>query len=714
MNEDLKKAIALHKNGQLIEAEKIYKNLLRKNNNNVAILQLLGTIYLQTKNYELSEKYLYLSLKKDSNNPSTLNNLGILNKNLNNIEKSIEYFDLNIKKNNYLNSWINKSNILLENKKYNDGLKFSKNALENYPNDKKLKNNYGIFLFECGYVEESLDIYEAFAHEGNHFLDSYINYSNILIKMNDYSKALEILNKLLSIHVNNSYALRQRALIYRQFLEFKKAEEDLKLAISYEESNFLNYQSLVDFYIDTKSFQKAKEYSNKMISKNIEKNLFFQKKIHSNIYLGDFKSLKEDLKIFNDDLNENNIELNPLVIKYLNDDPKLQLKFTENYWKKKIKNKFLSKIANKNKNKDNSKIRIGYFSGDFCNHAVFQLIQDLFVNHDKSKFEIYAYSTFKKHSVQREKVIKNVNKFIDLDQMSDQEIIKLIKLDNLDLAIDLSGYTVHNKCHLFAYDIAKIKINYLGFPGTMGTKNYDYIIADKNIIPNNHLDFYSEEAIFMPEIYQPFSPISFKFDKNKSDFNLPENSILLGCFSRIEKISPNVFDIWMKILNKYKNSYLALCLKNKEVIFNIKNYCEANNFDFKKIIFLDPIEHLENLKRISTFDIYLDTFPYNGHTGFSDSLFQSCVPSISLTGNSFASRVSYSLLKSLNLEKLVTFNEKDYSKKIEYYCENQEELLKIKKYLIEYKKNNINRMKKFTKIFEDLILNIFLKQKPEK
>ena len=169
----------------------------------------------------------------------------------------------------------------------------------------------------------------------------------------------------------------------------------------------------------------------------------------------------------------------------------------------------------------------------------------------------------------------------------------------------------------------------------------------------------------------------------------------------------------MKILNKYKNSYLALCIKNKEVIFNIKKYCEANNFDFKKIIFLDPIEHLENLKRISTFDIYLDTFPYNGHTGFSDSLFQSCVPSISLTGNSFASRVSYSLLKSLNLERLVTFNEKDYFKKIEYYCENQEELLKIKKYLLEYKKNNIHRMKKFTKNFENLILNIFLKQKQE-
>jgi predicted O-linked N-acetylglucosamine transferase (SPINDLY family) len=714
MKEDLSVAIALHRNGQLSKAEKIYLNLLKENKNNVPILQLLGTIYLQIKNYELSEKYFLKCLEKEPKNPSALNNLGILKKNTNNIEKSIEYFEINIKKNNFLNSWINKSNILLENKKYTEGLEFSKEGLLKYPNNMKLRNNFGIFLFECGYQNEALNVYQQFDDEGIHFIDSYFNYSNILIKINNYSKSLSILNKLLLLDQKNLNALRQRAFIYKQFSDFKKAEEDLNLSIKIEDSNFLNNKSIVDLYIDTKEYLKAIPYCEKMIKKNVEKQFFLHKKILSKLHLGDWLSLKEDLEIFNNNLDFKNISLDPYALKYLNDDPDLQKKFSENYWQQKPKNYFLSKILLENSNeKKTSKIRIGYFSGDFTDHAVFQLIQDLFVNHNKSMFEIHAYSTFKKECIQRDKIIKYADKFVDLDQLSDEEIVKIVKSDNLDFAIDLSGYTAHNKCHLFEYDIAKIKINYLGFPGSMGTEKYNYIIADKNIIPEKHFNFYSEEVIYMPDIYQPFTPNIFSINAKKSDFDLPENSLILGCFSRIEKILPNIFDIWMNILKKYKDVYLALCIKKIEVIDNIKKYCDDNKFDFNRIIFLDPIEHKKNLERISTFDLYLDTFPYNGHTGISDSLYQSCVPTISLTGNSFASRVSLSLLNSLNLEELVTFDEKDYSKKIEYYCENRKELLKIKNYLIKYKKNNIDRMVKFTKDFENLILTIFSKNKKD-
>ena len=165
----------------------------------------------------------------------------------------------------------------------------------------------------------------------------------------------------------------------------------------------------------------------------------------------------------------------------------------------------------------------------------------------------------------------------------------------------------------------------------------------------------------------------------------------------------------MNILNKYEDVYLALCIKNEDVKKNIISYCKENDFNSKKILFLKTIEHKDNLRRMSTFNLYLDTFPYNGHTGISDSLFQSCVPTISLTGNSFASRVSYSLLKSLKLDQFITYNENEYLKKIQYYCENREELVKIRKFLINHKKDNIIRMKKFTKDFEKLILSIIQK-----
>ena len=244
----------------------------------------------------------------------------------------------------------------------------------------------------------------------------------------------------------------------------------------------------------------------------------------------------------------------------------------------------------------------------------------------------------------------------------------------------------------------------------MGTNNYNYIIADKVIIPEEDKQFYSETVLYLKENYQPFTPIIFEQNIDRSNFNLPKEGFVMGCLSRIEKILPNIFDIWMEVLNKYNDTYLALYISESKVINNLKSYCNEKNYDFRRIIFLNHLSHLDNLKRISTFDLYLDTFPYNGHTGISDSLFQSCVPTISFNGKSFASRVSKSLLLTLDLQNLIAHNEAEYKEKIEFFYSNKTELKKIRNYLLNYKSKNINRMKTFTKDFENLMLKLVKKQ----
>ena len=240
----------------------------------------------------------------------------------------------------------------------------------------------------------------------------------------------------------------------------------------------------------------------------------------------------------------------------------------------------------------------------------------------------------------------------------------------------------------------------------MGTDKYDYIIADKIIIPEDQKKFYSEKVLYLSENYQPFTPIPFETNIDRSDYDLPKDAFILGCLSRVEKILPSIFSIWMNILKKYKDTYLALYISNEEIKQNIKNFCKENKFDFERILFLSHISHNENLKRISTFNLYLDTFPYNGHTAISDALFQSCVPTISLNGKSFASRVSMSLLSSLNLQELITTNENEYFDKIDYFCSNRAALIDIKKKLLNYKKKNLDRMRTFTKDFENLMLRL--------
>jgi len=706
MNPELEKALAFHKSGQLNKAEKIYLNILSNNQRDSGLLQLLGTLYLQKKNFNLSREYLLKSYNINSNNPATLNNLGNLEKTIGNYSEANKYFKLNIDKNNFLSSWINKSNLLIQQEEFDDCLNFVKLAIQQYPNDKKLKNNYAISLFNCGFKKECLDIYRDFDKNNSHFSESLINYSKVLFQLKLYDESLKVINTLLFSNNNHIDALTQRYLIYRDLKKYSKAEEDLLAAYNFDKTNLLTNQMLVDFLMFLKKYSNAIYHCNLMLDANVENNFFLARRIVSKIYLGNWNNFDNDLQLLNE--NKEKLSFSPLDIKYISDDANLQKKIAENYWlQKKSKINYLPKISNKNTTTKNNKIiRIGYFSGDFRNHAVFNLIQDLFVNHNKSIFEIYCYSSYKKEGSERNKVIKFVDYFFDIDEKSDEEILNLVTSHNLDIAIDLSGYTLHSKSELFEFDIAKIKINYLGYPGTMGTESYDYIVADKYIIPPDHEEFYSEKILYLSENYQPFSPIPFETKIDRSSFNLPEDGFILGCLSRIEKILPNIFNIWMQILNKFNDTYLALYISNDEIKENIKNYCKKNNFDFNRIIFLNHINHKENLKRISTFDLYLDTFPYNGHTAISDSLFQSCVPTITLVGNSFASRVSSSLINTLKLNELITKNENEYFEKIDYFCSNRDNLKIIKNKLLNYKKNNLDRMKTFTKDFEKQMLSL--------
>ena len=218
MNLKIKKALSLHQQGKLNEAEKLYLDIISNSPNDAGILQLMGTLYLQKNNIILSKEYLTKSYNINPNDPSTLNNLGNLEKRLRNYEKANEYFQINIDKNNFLGSWVNKSNILLQLGKFQEGLKFIEKGIVKYPENIKLRNNYAIFLYNCGFKKECLEIYRDFDLKKIHFTDSYINYSRILYLNKSFKEALFIINQLLLEKQNN----RQQTQLLR-LLTFESA-----------------------------------------------------------------------------------------------------------------------------------------------------------------------------------------------------------------------------------------------------------------------------------------------------------------------------------------------------------------------------------------------------------------------------------------------------------------------------------------------------------
>ena len=340
------KRFGIPQKSQLDEAEQVYLNFSKENEKCWSTSVVRYTLF--AKKLSFIRKIFLKTLEIEPNNPNALNNLGILNKQIKEINKSIEYFDLNIDKNNFLNSWINKSNILLENKKFEQGLEFSRKALNHYPNDKKIKNNFAIFLFECGFQNDAIKIYKEFDDKQLHFEDSFINYCNILIQTNNLNKALEVINKLLSFSRNNLNALRQRHFVYKSLLNYKKAEEDLLQAIEIDNFNFLSNKMLVEFYIDIKKFDKAIVYCDLMISRGIEKNFFIKKRIISKIHVGSWLNLKEDLDAFNNFPKHENTSINPLALKYINDNSFFK-KYSENFGLLLPKNKSFYQITQKSK-----------------------------------------------------------------------------------------------------------------------------------------------------------------------------------------------------------------------------------------------------------------------------------------------------------------------------------------------------------------------------
>lgn len=308
------------------------------------------------------------------------------------------------------------------------------------------------------------------------------------------------------------------------------------------------------------------------------------------------------------------------------------------------------------------KIRVGYFSADFHNHATMYLMARLFELHDRKSFEIHAFS-YGRHSEDemRSRLVNAVDEFHDVADRDDREVAKLAGEKAIDIAVDLKGYTEDARPGIFAYRPAPVQVSYLGYPGTMGADFFDYIIGDAVTIPPGSQDCYSEKIVHLPHSYQVNDDrrrISGDVI-SRADVGLPEDGFIFCCFNNNYKISPDEFDIWMRLLRKVDRSVLWLLRDTEIAADNLRREAQARDVDPARLVFADrvPLDH--HLARHRCADLFLDTFNYNAHTTASDALWAG-VPVLTKLGSSFAARVAGSLLHALDVPELVTDTKEDY------------------------------------------------------
>lgn len=336
-----------------------------------------------------------------------------------------------------------------------------------------------------------------------------------------------------------------------------------------------------------------------------------------------------------------------------------------------------------NARKPNKKINVGYLSADFRLHPLAFLITELIKNHDRNQFEIIAYSYGKNDKTpERKRLEQAFDQFVNITGLSDIEAANRIHADQIDILVDLTGFTQSSRTGIVALKPAPISINWLGYPGTMGELNgkplFDYMLADKVTAPNP-ADF-SEQLLYLP-CYQPNdSKRPVGKHATKTGHNLPENVFVFCCFNQTFKITAEVFAAWMRLLQQAPNSVLWLLECNPWAKANLHREAERAGIDKSRLIFAPRVAIAEHLARHAHADLFLDTLPYNAHTTASDALFMR-LPLLTCAGEAFASRVAASLLQRVNLPELVTNSLQAYEQKALDFAQHPEKLAQLKQKL---------------------------------
>lgn len=308
------------------------------------------------------------------------------------------------------------------------------------------------------------------------------------------------------------------------------------------------------------------------------------------------------------------------------------------------------------------KIRVAYLSADFHDHATAYLMAELFELHDHERFEIIALSfgPDSKGSM-RQRLLRSFDRFVDVRTKSDREAASLLRDMEIDIAIDLKGFTTDGRPGILAQRPAPIQINYLGFPGSMGAEYVDYILADRYVIPVEHQRFYSEKVVWLPDSYQANDTQRQigKTTPTRAECGLPASGFVFCCFNNNYKITPDIFEVWMRLLTEVSGSVLWLLEDNAAVSRNLRSEALRRGVAGERLVFAPRLDLDEHLARHKLADLFLDTRPYNAHTTASDALWAG-LPVLTCMGTTFPSRVAASLLNAVGLPELITENLADY------------------------------------------------------
>jgi len=575
----------------------------------------------------------------------------------------------------------NRGNVLRELKRLEDALASYECALGIRPDFAEALNNRGIVLRDLQRHDEALESYECALGISPDFAHALNNRGIVLRDLQRHDEALESCERSLEIRPDFVDALVSRGAALRRMNRIAEAIVSFDRAVVLQPASVPALIGLGNALRDAGSPGESIGFFRSALALDPGHDLLLGLWLKSKLLVCDWEGYDQAVNEVVAGIGRGEMVADPLTMLAITDSAALHRRAAEIYIARHHSGgQPLPAIPRRPLRR---RLRIGYFSGDFRNHAVAYLAAGLFAAHDREGFEVIAFALGPAIvDEMRSRLKTSFDTFVELDSLTDRDAALEARRREIDIAVDLGGLTGHSRPGIFALRAAPVQIAYLGYPGTMGAQFIDYLIADRTIVPEARQSDLAEKIIYLPS-YQvndsgrriADTPLS------RAEAGLAGESFVFCCFNNPWKFNPGVFDSWMRILERTSGSVLWLAGTSATVMQNLSKEAGRRGIDPDRLVFATRTSSLEDhLARYRLADLFLDTRPYNAHTTASDALWAG-LPVLTCLGDGFPGRVAASLLNAIHLPELITSTREAYEALAIEIATNPRKLGKIKQKL---------------------------------
>ncbi len=620
--------LVLHQQGQFAQAQAIYKKILNIQPRHFDAMHMSGVIACQRGKYQLGYELISKAIDINPNNAVAYNNHGLA---------------------------------LQELKQFDAAAVSYERAVALQPDYAQAYNNLGNTLNELKQLEAAVASYERAISIKSDYAQAYYNRGVVLQELKRFDAAVASYERAIAIQPNLAEAYNNLGAVLQEIKQFHAALASYERAIAirpgYAEAHYNRGNALSDL----KQIGAALQSYDQAFQINPDYEFLYGMRLHAKMLICDWDHIETQLLELEKKILHGNPATPPFPLLGVKDSLALQRKAAKLFVQHKYPASHSIGLISRHPPKD--KIRVGYFSADFSEHPVSYLTVGLYETHDRARLEIIAFSFgYHADSEIRKRLSLAFDRFLDVRDKNDREVAQLSRDLRIDIAIDLSGHTKGSRPGIFAHRAAPVQVSYLGYLGTMGAEYMDYIIADETLILKEYQKYYSEKIIYLPSYQVNDSKRLIANEKfSREQLELPADGFAFCCLNNNYKITPTIFGSWMRILKAVDGSVLFLYAENEWVMANLAKEAQNRGIGNHRIIFGKWLPRPEYLARYRSFDLFLDTLPYNAGTTASDALWAG-LPVLTCMGESFASRVAASLLNAIHLPELITHTLEDYER----------------------------------------------------